>query len=215
MSIKVNEIFYSIQGESSYAGRPCIFVRLSGCNLRCSYCDTQYAYEDGVEMEMQEILDRISGYNCSLVEITGGEPLFQADTPDLIRHLLDKGYRVLLETNGSLDIGIVDKRCVRIVDIKCPSSGEKESNDLENLKRLGEKDELKFVISDRADYEYAKEILDLALIDSPRSVVVHFSPCYGRISLKELSRWILDDSLNVRLHIQLHKFIWGPYEKRV
>lgn len=215
MALIVNEIFYSIQGESSYAGWPCIFIRLSGCNLRCAYCDTQYAYKDGNDVEIPDIIDRISGYNCRLVEITGGEPLLQSDTPDLVRQLLDKGYRVLLETNGSLDICIVDERCVRIVDIKCPSSGEKERNDLENLKRLGKNDELKFVISDRADYEYAKEILDLAPSDIPGSVIVHFSPCYGRISLKELSQWILDDALNVRLHIQLHKFIWGPYEKSV
>lgn len=215
MTLKVNEIFYSIQGESSYAGWPCIFVRLSGCNLRCSYCDTQYAYEDGDNMEIKEIINRISAYNCSLVEITGGEPLLQAGTPDLVKQLLDKGYSVLLETNGSLDIGTIDERCVRIVDIKCPSSGEEESNSLENLKQLGEKDELKFVISDRADYEYAKEILDRALMDSPASVIAHFSPCYGKITLKELSQWILDDALNVRLHIQLHKFIWGPYEKSV
>jgi 7-carboxy-7-deazaguanine synthase len=215
MSLKVNEIFYSIQGESSYTGWPCIFVRLSGCNLRCSYCDTQYAYETGEDMAIYDILARISGYNCSLVEITGGEPLIQQETADLIRHLLDKGYRVLLETNGSMDIGVVDERCVRIVDIKCPSSGEMESNDLDNLKRLGERDELKFVIADRIDYEYAKEILDLALAGSPQSWIAHFSPCFGKITLKELSQWILEDALNVRLHIQLHKYIWGPYEKSV
>ena len=215
MSLKVNEIFYSIQGESSYAGWPCIFVRLSGCNLRCSYCDTQYAYEEGDEMGITDILKKISGYNCRLVEITGGEPLLQKETPDLILHLLNKGYKVLLETNGSMDISIIDKRCVRIVDIKCPSSGEKDSNDLKNLDRLGDKDELKFVIADRADYEYAKEIMDLVNNICPRSVVVHFSPCFEKMDLKGLSHWILEDFLDVRLHPQLHKFIWGPRKKGV
>jgi 7-carboxy-7-deazaguanine synthase len=215
MTLKVNEIFYSIQGESSYAGWPCIFIRLSGCNLRCAYCDTRYAYDEGNEMEMDDILERVSRYNCRLIEVTGGEPLAQSGTSDLIRHLLDKGYRVLLETNGSMDIGAIDERCTRIVDIKCPSSGEKDSNDLKNLSRLSKNDELKFVIADRADYDYAREILDNAFACSPKSVIVHFSPCFGKISLKELSEWILQDSLNVRLNIQLHKFIWGPYEKSV
>ena len=215
MTLKINEIFYSIQGESSYAGWPCIFIRLSGCNLRCSYCDTRYAYDPGDDMEIKDLLERISAYNCRLVEVTGGEPLLQKGTSALVHQLLYKGYNVLLETNGSMDIGAVDERCIRIVDIKCPSSGEKDSNDLKNLKRLGKKDELKFVIADRNDYEYAKEVLDLSLADSPKSVIAHFSPCYGKITLKELSQWILEDSLNVRLHIQLHKFIWGPYEKSV
>lgn len=215
MSLKVNEIFYSIQGESSCAGWPCVFVRLTGCNLRCAYCDTQYAYETGLEMDIKDILDRISVYNCRLVEVTGGEPLIQKETPDLIMHLLNKGYKVLLETNGSMDIGVVDKRCARIMDIKCPSSGEKERNDLDNLKRLGEKDELKFVIADRADYEYAKEILEIIDRVRPCSVPVHFSPCFGRIDTRELSHWILEDFLDVRLNLQLHKFIWDPHERGV
>lgn len=215
MSLKVNEIFYSIQGESSYTGLPCIFVRLSGCNLRCSYCDTQYAYEAGAEMDIEEITGRISGYNCGLVEITGGEPLLQKETPDLILHLLNKGYKVLLETNGSMDIGIVDKRCIRIVDIKCPSSGEKDSNDLTNLTRIGHHDELKFVISDRADYEYTKEILDIAHGIIPEPFVAHLSPCFGKMDAGELARWIMEDGLNVRLQLQLHKIIWGPNDKGV
>jgi 7-carboxy-7-deazaguanine synthase len=215
MSLKVNEIFYSIQGESSFSGLPCVFVRLSGCNLRCSYCDTQYAYDDGEDMYIADILDRMSGYNCRLVEVTGGEPLIQEETPELIRHLLNNGYKVLLETNGSRDISIVDERCTRIMDIKCPSSGEHGCNDLENLRRIGDNDELKFVIADRADYEYAKEILDLARKKSTGSSTVHFSPCFGRMDLKELAEWILKDALDVRLHIQLHKIIWGPHVKGV
>jgi len=215
MSLKVNEIFYSIQGESSFAGRPCVFIRLSGCNLRCAYCDTQYAYEAGNEMDIKDILDKISVYNCRLVEVTGGEPLVQKETPELVRQLLDKGYKVLLETNGSMDISIIDKQCIRIVDIKCPSSGEKDSNDLDNLKRLGNKDELKFVIADRADYDYAKEILELVYGICPGSVAVHFSPCFGKMDIRKLSHWILEDFLDVRLNLQLHKLIWDPHEKGV
>jgi 7-carboxy-7-deazaguanine synthase len=156
----VNEIFYSIQGESIYSGRPCIFVRLTGCNLRCSYCDTRYAYEEGVSMELTEIINRIAAHRCRLVEITGGEPLLQSQTPILIYKLLENGYEVMLETNGSLDISRVDRRCIKIVDIKCPTSGESDKNDMENLKRLGSKDQVKFVIENRMDYEYAKETMD-------------------------------------------------------
>jgi 7-carboxy-7-deazaguanine synthase len=215
LALKVNEIFYSIQGESSFAGLPCVFVRLSGCNLRCSYCDTTYAYDEGAEMELEEVLEKIEHYNCRLVELTGGEPLLQKETPELIRRLLDRGCRVLMETNGSLDISTVDERCIRIMDVKCPSSGMHEKNDLENLKRLRDKDELKFVIGDRADYEYARNVLELAGQSSSSSPTVHFSPSFGRIILKDLASWILEDALNVRLHVQLHKFIWGPSDRGV
>ncbi len=136
MALNVNEIFYSIQGESTYAGKPCVFIRLTGCNLRCSYCDTQYAYHDGEKRDIREIMDKVASYRCRLVEVTGGEPLLQEETPHLINLLLGAGYKVLLETNGSQDISQVDSRCVRIVDIKCPSSGEKDRNDLANLNRL-------------------------------------------------------------------------------
>ncbi|MCP4715272.1 MAG: radical SAM protein, partial [Deltaproteobacteria bacterium] len=152
--MKVNEIFYSIQGESSYAGYPCVFVRLTGCNLRCSYCDTRYAYDEGEDCTEEQVLERIAAYGCSLVEITGGEPLLQPDTPGLISRLLDRGCRVLLETNGSMDIGSVDRRCVRIVDIKCPSSGEAGRNDEANLARLTAQDEVKFVIGTREDFDF-------------------------------------------------------------
>ena len=155
-SLKVNEIFYSLQGESSYAGRPCVFIRLTGCNLRCSYCDTRYAYEEGTDMELDLIVDQVSSYRCPLVEITGGEPLIQAETPALIRRLLEKNFKVLLETNGSQNIQRVDDRCIKVVDMKCPSSGMEARNDLENLKKLGSDDELKFVIGNRIDFEYAK-----------------------------------------------------------
>ena len=152
MALRINEIFYSIQGESSYAGRPCVFIRLTGCNLRCSFCDTRYAYYGGDEMDVGEIVDLTRSYNCSLVEITGGEPLIQKDTPYLVEALLQHGFGVLMETNGSLNISMVDSRCVRILDIKCPSSGEDAKNDLENLKRLTDKDQIKFVIGEREHY---------------------------------------------------------------
>jgi len=213
VSLRVNEIFYSIQGESSYAGRPCVFVRLTGCNLRCAYCDTQYAYEEGNELEVFEILDLVASYECPLVEITGGEPLIQEDTPDLIYNLLENGYHVLLETNGSLDTAGIDARCVKIIDVKCPSSGEHEKNNPKTLTKLTEKDEIKFVIGDRPDYEYARQMLMLMRQDTLISNPVHFSPVYGKMDLKILSKWILQDHLDVGLNLQLHKVIWGP-EKR-
>ncbi len=212
MSLLVNEIFYSIQGESIYSGRPCIFVRLTGCNLRCSYCDTRYAYEQGVKMELTEIVSRIANYKCPLVEITGGEPLLQSDTPTLIYRLLENGYEVLMETNGSLDISGVDGRCIKIVDIKCPTSGESDKNDMENLKRLGPKDQVKFVIENRMDYEYAKETIDSNCPDFPEDQIL-FSPMSEGIAPAQLAKWILEDNLNVRLHLQLHKIIW-PDRKR-
>ena len=157
----------------------------------------------------------MAAYGNRLVEVTRGEPLLQKDTPRLIQNLLDYGYTVLLETNGSQDISLVDNRCVRIVDIKCPSSNEKDKNDLANLDRLTDRDELKFIIADQGDYEYAKEILKLMARDLVATIPIHFSPCYGKIAPKELAEWILDDRLNVRLHLQIHKYIWGPEQRRV
>ncbi|HID29289.1 MAG TPA: radical SAM protein [Desulfobacterales bacterium] len=212
MALKVNEIFFSIQGESSYAGRPCVFVRLTGCNLRCSYCDTQYAYEEGEELEIANIVERVTSHRCPLVEVTGGEPLIQEETPMLINRLLEKDYEVLMETNGSQDINRVDDRCVKVVDIKCPSSGHSGDNELENLYRLTSHDEVKFVIADRNDYEYAKQILNLMATNTFGENAVHFSPAYGRIEPKTLAEWILEDHLDVRLHLQLHKVIWMPYQ---
>lgn len=212
MTLLVNEIFYSIQGESTHSGRPCIFVRLTGCNLRCSYCDTRYAYEQGVKMELPEIVSRIADYKCPLVEITGGEPLLQSKTPTLIYKLLENGYEVLMETNGSLDISGVDGRCIKIVDIKCPTSGESDKNDMENLKRLRPKDQVKFVIENRIDYEYAKETIDSNCPDFPEEQIL-FSPVSEGIAPSQLAKWILEDNLNVRLHLQIHKIIW-PDRKR-
>jgi 7-carboxy-7-deazaguanine synthase len=210
VSLKVNEIFFSIQGESSHAGRPCAFIRLAGCNLRCSYCDTRYAYEEGSWREMNDIEQEIRPFRCTLVEITGGEPLLQAETPELVRRLLDNGYTVLLETNGSLEIGAIDERCCRIVDMKCPSSGEADKNRLENLAILTPNDEVKFVIADRGDFDYAKALIAERLPGSRDLKPPLFSTVFGRLAPERLARWILEEHLDVRFQIQLHKVIWGP-----
>ena len=215
MSLVINEIFYSIQGESSFSGRPCVFVRLTGCNLRCSYCDTRYAYAEGDELELYEILHKVSTYKCPLVEVTGGEPLIQKDTPALIYSLLEKGYAVLLETNGSLDTGNIDARCTKIIDIKCPSSGEHEKLDAEILTSLSDRDEIKFVITDRKDYAYARKILKHIRKDLLSKNTVHFSPVFGEIDPQILAGWILADNLDATLNLQLHKVIWGPDQRGI
>ena len=212
MALEVSEIFHSIQGESSWSGRPCVFIRLTGCNLRCAYCDTSYAYEQGRFMEIPEIMERVRRLRCDLVEVTGGEPLIQADTPLLIGGLLDAGHTVLLETNGSIDIGVVDPRCIRIMDIKCPSSGMAGQNDLRNLQKLGVQDELKFVIGSREDYEFARDLL--STLPAAR-YKINFSPVFGSLALRSLAEWILEDRLPVRLNLQLHKIIWGPETRGV
>jgi 7-carboxy-7-deazaguanine synthase len=213
VALQVNEIFYSIQGESSHSGRPCAFIRMTGCNLRCSYCDTAYAYDEGDRLEISDIERKIGAFRCGLVEITGGEPLLQAETPELIRTLLDRRYTVLLETNGSLDIGVVDERCIRIVDVKCPSSGESGKNRLENLALLTPNDEVKFVIGDRDDFGYAKSIISTHLAGRNGLKPPLLSPIFGRMNPEILAGWILEDHLDVRMQIQLHKWIWGA-EKR-
>ncbi|MBN1276155.1 MAG: radical SAM protein [Deltaproteobacteria bacterium] len=215
MPLKVNEIFYSIQGESSYAGRPCVFVRLTGCNLRCSYCDTRYAYYEGIDLEPDDILKQIENYDCTLVEITGGEPLIQEGTPYLTDLLLQKGYTVLMETNGSQDISKIPVECIRIMDIKCPSSGEEKKNDLGNLGRMTFRDELKFVIANRDDYGYAKSIMHIMDSEFIKTGLIHFSPVFGKMDVISLAEWILEDHLNVRLHLQLHKLIWGQEQRGV
>ncbi len=215
MALKVNEIFYSIQGESSFAGRPCVFVRLTGCNLRCSYCDTRYAYDEGEELEIADIVNRVASYQCPLVEVTGGEPLIQEETPVFVHRLLQEGYQVLMETNGSQDIRRVDDSCVKIIDIKCPSSGQHRHNDLRNLDWLTNHDEVKFVISHREDYEYARKILDLMDTKLLKKNQVHFSPVFGGLEPNTLAEWLLEDHLDVRLHLQLHKFIWTPDRRGV
>lgn len=215
MSLVVNEIFYSLQGESTHAGRPCVFIRLTGCNLRCAYCDTTHAYEEGRAHDVHRIVEIAQSYGCPLVEITGGEPLMQEQTPLLVEQLLSKNFQVLIETNGSLDISRVNARCTRIVDIKCPSSREEARNDLQNLNLLSPNDELKFVIADRTDYAFARKIVESHETAQLNTAKIHFSPVFGKLSPRELSRWILDDRLNVRLQLQIHKYIWDPYRRGV
>jgi len=214
MALIVNEIFYSIQGESLNSGRPCVFVRLTGCNLRCSYCDTGYAYEEGNEMEIGTIIDQISAYHCTLVELTGGEPLVQKETPKLIDTLLKKNYEVMIETNGTLDIDRVGNKCIRIVDIKCPSSGESRNNDYRNIEKLTKRDQLKFVIGSREDYLFAKDIV-LSECKTIEPDHILFSPVYDILMPDILAGWILKDRLNVRLHLQLHRIIWPDITRGV
>lgn len=209
--LKVNEIFYSIQGEAGYAGLPCIFIRLTGCNLRCEYCDTTYAYEEGKSFSIQEILERIQSFNCRLVEITGGEPLLQRDTTGLASALLQEGYQVLVETNGSKNIDILPDGAICIMDIKCPGSGESDKMDWDNLNRLKAGDQVKFVLSDETDYKWTKAHLS----EISDKVDVFMSSVPGRLDPARLAEWILKDKLKVRLQLQLHKILWPGQEKGV
>jgi 7-carboxy-7-deazaguanine synthase len=213
MPLKVNEIFKSIQGESWFAGLPCVFVRLTGCNLRCTYCDTAYAYDEGEELSVEEVLERVAAYNCPMVEITGGEPLLQEETPKLAAALLQKARAILVETNGTLDIDVLPKGIVRIVDMKCPDSGECGRMLWENMGRLVKTDEVKFVLQSRRDYEWAKALV--AEHQLLRRCMVLFSPAFGVLEPRVLAGWILEDNLAVRLNLQLHKYIWTPEERGV
>lgn len=206
MPLTVSEIFFSLQGESSFAGLPCAFVRLTGCNLRCSYCDTTYAYEGGVDFSIREILDHVGTYGVRLVEVTGGEPLLQSECPDLIRSLLGEGYAVLIETNGSQDIRRLPEGCVCILDLKCPSSGMTDRMDFGNLPNLRKQDEVKFVVQNRLDYDWAKLVLEQHA--ERLSSKVLFSPAHPHLSGRDLAEWILSDSLQVRLQIPLHRLLW-------
>jgi 7-carboxy-7-deazaguanine synthase len=214
MSIKINEIFFSIQGESLYSGIPCVFIRLAGCNLRCTYCDTAYAWDEGIYMDKKEIMDRIKKFTCRLVEITGGEPLVQDETPSLIDTLIDSGYTVLLETNGSIDIRKTSPECIKIMDIKCPSSNESGKNCLENIHYLGKKDQIKFVIGCREDYLFARNIFQEYCMCITNGNVL-FSVNTTTLAPHELAEWILEDSLDVRFHLQLHKIIWPEIKRGV
>ena len=207
--LKVNEIFFSIQGESSWMGLPCVFVRLTYCDLRCVWCDTEYAFYEGVDMTIDEILDKVKSFDCKLVEVTGGEPLFQDETVELLKRLCDEGFTVLLETGGHRDISKVDERVHIIMDIKCPGSKMEKRNRWENIKFLKKKDEVKFVIKDRNDYEWSKEVIRKFNLTEKVGTVL-MSPVFDELSLKELAEWILKDRLNVRLQTQLHKIIWSP-----
>lgn len=214
MKLKLCEIFYSLQGESTYAGLPCIFIRLSGCNLKCSWCDTEYADLKSSTMDLDQIFKKVQAYECSLVEITGGEPLAQEAMPTLAAMLLDNGYNVLVETNGSFNIQKLPQGCIRIMDIKCPSSNEANNFLKDNFQFLDHNDEIKFVIGSREDYEYAKSIISDELSGFPASRI-HLSPVFGMIRPEDIAEWILEDNLKARLSLQQHKIIWGPDKKGV
>lgn len=205
--LKISEIFYSIQGESTFAGRPCVLVRLTGCQMRCSWCDTEYAFYGGVWKSLDEVMAEVAAFGCPLVEVTGGEPLLQPGCLPLLTVLCDAGYEVLLETGGGLDIAPVDGRVRRIVDIKCPASGEAANNRWENLRELRPTDEIKFVVADRGDYDWAKGVI--AKWSLAGVCPIHFSPVWESCPPAELAAWILADRLPVRLTLQQHKILWG------
>ncbi|MEW6363629.1 MAG: radical SAM protein [Acidobacteriota bacterium] len=207
MILKVNEIFYSIQGESRWIGYPCVFVRLAGCNLRCAWCDTTYAYDSGVDMTVREIVDRVRAYQGCMVELTGGEPLMQAHSADLLRALLELGYRVLLETNGTMSLRTVPGGVVRIMDVKCPSSGEQMKTLAENFDLLTAEDDVKFVVRDRADFDFALSVIGGRALAGRCGII--FSPVWGRTPLDQLASWVLQSGIEARMQVQLHKVIWG------
>ena len=212
--LRINEIFFSIQGEGSRAGEPCIFIRLTGCGLRCTYCDTEYAFYEGDDRSIGMVLEQIRPYGSKLVEITGGEPLEQEGVYALIDALLAAGYEVMIETGGHVDISRVPTTVKRIVDLKTPASGMAHRNYYENVKHLTKHDEVKFVIADRADYEWAKEKTELFELTQKAGMVL-FSPVYGKLTLTQLAEWILEDRLPVKLQMQLHKLIWPDIERGV
>jgi len=212
--LTVNEIFHSIQGESTRAGDRCVFVRLTGCDLRCSWCDTPYAFHEGRKMSVDEVLSAVEGYGCPLVEITGGEPLLQEEVYDLMDRLLAAGHTVMLETGGHRPIDRVPARVVKIVDIKCPGSGESAENHWGNLDRLAPHDEIKFVLADRGDYEFARDLV-LRLDLTSRAAAILLSPVHGTLDPKTLSEWVIADRLPVRVQLQLHKLIWTPETRGV
>ena len=212
--LTINEIFYSIQGESSYAGRPCVFVRLTACDLRCSWCDTTYAFHEGRKQSLDEVLAAVERFDCPLVEITGGEPLLQADVYPLMQSLIDGGRTVLLETAGHRSTANVPDAVVTILDVKCPGSGEAHRNDWSNIGRLRPHDEVKFVIKDRADYEYARDVIATHHLGE-RAAAIHLSPVHGVMDLRQLAEWTLADRLPVRVQVQLHKYIWDPATRGV
>lgn len=204
--MRITEIFHSIQGESSHAGRPCVFVRLTGCNLRCTWCDSEYTFAGGERMTIEEVMARVKSYGCDLVEITGGEPLAQSEAFELIKRLADENFEVLIETSGSIDITPVDERAKLILDVKCPASGEVAKNRWENLRRLRPHDEIKFVIADREDYEFARRVIDEHALGKQ---TILFSPVWGTMDMKALAEWMLADRVPARFQTQLHKHIWG------
>lgn len=214
MALIVNEIFHSIQGESSLAGLPFVFVRLTGCNLRCRDCDTRYAYGEGTPWSVERIVDHVTRFSCRRITVTGGEPLTQATTPQLIARLLDEDWLVTLETNGSMDVAPVDPRCIKIIDVKCPSSGMQDRNRWDNLKQLNPQDQIKFVIADRSDFDFAcKKVA--AVGDRISASQILFSPVHGILPPEQLADWMLETHIEARLQIQLHKYLWPDIQRGV
>jgi len=212
--LTINEIFYSIQGESTRAGRPCVFVRLTACDLRCTWCDTPYAFHEGGKMSVDDVVAAVERHACALVELTGGEPLLQDDVYPLMDRLLARGCTVMLETGGHRPIDKVPAAVVKVVDVKCPASGEVDKNDWRNLSLLAPHDEVKFVVQDRADYEFARDVIARHGL-AARTAAVLISPVHGVLDPQTLSEWILADQLPVRLQLQLHKYIWSPTTRGV
>jgi Organic radical activating enzymes len=213
-TLTINEIYHSIQGESTWVGRPCVFVRLTFCDLRCNYCDTEYAFYEGKKQTLKQITDAVSAFRCRLVEITGGEPLLQKNVLPLMSILCDAGYIVLLETSGARDISKVDPRVHRIMDLKTPGSGELDKNLWSNIDHLTLCDEVKFVMGSREDYEWSRDKVQQYDLSS-RCHAVLFSPIFGRIDPRQIVDWILADQLDVRFQLQMHKFIWNPTQRGV
>ena len=213
--LRVTEIFKSIQGESTHAGRPCAFVRLTGCPMRCVWCDSEYTFTGGEQFTLEEVMDRVRGFDCKLVEVTGGEPLAQREAFTLIERLCSEGFEVLVETGGFYSTADVDPRAKIILDIKCPASGEEERNHWPNLERLrSEKDEVKFVISDFNDWQYALKIIhDYDLDQRTRAILI--SPAWDTVGLQDVADWIAGSGLDIRMQLQLHKYIWGPEARGV
>ena len=212
--LTVNEIFHSIQGESTYAGAPCVFVRLTACDLRCTWCDTPYAFTEGVKRTVADVVDAVAAFGCPLVEITGGEPLLQDDVYPLMAGLRDRGLTVLVETGGHISVDRVPPGVVKIIDVKCPASGESARNHWPNLGLLGPADEVKFVIRDRADYDFARNVVSRHALPAKCSAVL-FSPVHDVLPPADLASWILADKLAVRLQLQVHKYIWGAHARGV
>jgi len=213
MALKINEIYYSVQGESTHAGRPCVFIRLTYCNLRCTYCDSEYAFYEGKDMEITHIMNEIKQWDCNLVEVTGGEPLFQDKCINLLNELVKSNYEVMLETGGSLSISDVPKKVIKIVDFKCPSSAMEKKNLWSIVEDLQPHDEVKFVIGNREDFDWAKDRITEYALDKICTLL--FSPTFGKVAPQLIVEWILVENLPVRMQMQMHKMIWSPDKQGV
>jgi len=213
--MQITEIFFSIQGESTYTGRPCVFVRTTACNLRCTWCDSEYTFTGGVKMTLDEVMSRVESYPCKLVEITGGEPMLQEkEVIELSRRLIERGYQVMLETSGERDLAHVPSPVVKIVDVKCPGSGEGGTFRISNLHTLRPHDEVKFVVANREDYDFTRDFIRVHDLRA-RVNAVNLAPVFGSLHPRELAEWILADGLDARLGLQIHKFIWDPLARGV